>query len=131
MTEPLEPTTQSRFVQSIGCEFGHDADGTPWVRLEVQEMHRNSNRVVHGSVIHALLDSAMGREAYRARGKRPIATAEISVRFLAPVFDGVLEARARVLKAGKRLVFAEGQVRHDGELVAVGQGTFAAIGDDK
>lgn len=131
MTEPPEPTTQSRFVRSIGCEFGHDADGTPWVRLEVQEMHRNSNRVVHGSVIHALLDSAMGREAYRARGKRPVATAEISVRFLAPVFDGVLEARARVLKAGKRLVFAEGQVHHDGTLVAVGQGTFAAIGDDK
>lgn len=56
-----------------------------------------------------------------------MATAEIVVRFLEPVFDGTLAARARVLQVGKRLVVVEGDVRRGETLVAVGQATFAVI----
>jgi uncharacterized protein (TIGR00369 family) len=83
--------------------------------------------VVHGSVVHALIDSVMGMQCFRAAGRRPVATAEISVRFLRPIFDGRLEARARVLRAGKRLLFVEADVRRDGEVVAVGQATFVPV----
>lgn len=116
-----------RFLQLLGFEIDREAADGPAVCVNVADAHKNSNGVVHGSVIHALLDSAMGLQCFRAAGRQPVATAEISVRFLRPVFDGRLEARARVLHSGKRLLFVEADVRRDGDLVAVGQASFVPI----
>lgn len=115
------------FVELLEFDIQHDGPGGPEVRVQVQGKHLQRNGVVHGSVIHALLDTVMGIESYRACGRRPVATAELNVRFLEPVFDGTLTARARVLKAGKRLIVVDGEVRQGERLVAVGQGTFAVI----
>ena len=117
-----------QFVQLLDFELDKEAEGGPAVGLTVAQKHRNSNGVVHGSVIHALLDTIMGMQCFRAAGRQPVATAEISVRFLRPVFDGRLEARARVRHAGKRLLSVEGSVTREGELVAVAQATFARVG---
>jgi uncharacterized protein (TIGR00369 family) len=117
-----------QFVQLLDFELVRDAPGGPAVCVTVAQKHRNSNGVVHGSVLHAMLDSIMGMQCYRAAGRQPVATAEISVRFLRPVFDGRLEARAKVLHAGKRLLSVEGSVTREGELVAAGQATFVRVG---
>lgn len=116
------------FVQRLGFELDRAATDGPTVCVNVDSMHRNSNGAVHGSVIHALLDSVMGMQCFRAAGRRPVATAEISVRFLRPVFDGRLEARARVLRAGKRLLVVEADVRRGDEVMAVAQATFVPVG---
>jgi uncharacterized protein (TIGR00369 family) len=116
-----------RFIQVLGFELDREADDGPAVCVNVGDMHKNSNGVVHGSVIHALLDSVMGMQCYRAAGRQPVATAEISVRFLRPVFDGRLAARARLLHGGKRLLFVEGEVKREGEVVAVGQASFVPV----
>jgi uncharacterized protein (TIGR00369 family) len=116
------------FVQRLGFELDRSAPDGPTVCVNVDSMHRNSNGAVHGSVIHALLDSVMGMQCFRASGRRPVATAEISVRFLRPVFDGRLEARARVRRAGKRLLVAEAEVRRGDEVMAVAQATFVPVG---
>lgn len=117
-----------QFVQLLDFELVREAPEGPAVCLTVAPKHRNSNGVVHGSVIHALLDTVMGMMCFRAADRQPVATAEISVRFVRPVFDGRLEARAKVLHAGKRLVTVEGGVTREGEVVAVAQATFARIG---
>jgi uncharacterized protein (TIGR00369 family) len=116
-----------RFLELLGFELDREAADGPAVCVNVGDVHKNSNGVVHGSVIHALLDSVMGMQCFRAAGRQPVATAEISVRFLRPVFDGRLEARATLLHGGKRLLFVEGQVVRDGEVVAVGQASFVPI----
>ena len=118
---------EPHFLKQLGFELDKQAPEGPTVCVNVGSSHRNSNGVVHGSVIHALLDSIMGMECFRAAGRVPVATAEISVRFLRPIFEGRLEARGRVLHAGKRLLFVEGEVRLAGEVVAVGQATFVPI----
>ncbi len=116
-----------RFVQQLGFEIDREVPDGPAVCVNVGDRHRNTNGVVHGSVVHALLDSVMGMQCFRAAGRQPVATAEISVRFLKPIFDGRLEARARVIHGGKRLLFVEGDVRRDGEVMAVGQATFVPV----
>lgn len=116
-----------RFLELLGFELDREAPDGPAVCVNVGDHHKNSNGVVHGSVIHALLDSVMGMQCYRAAGRTPVATAEISVRFLRPVFDGRLEARARLLHGGRRLLFVEGEVKREGEVVAVGQASFVPI----
>lgn len=121
-------TRDFHFVQLLDFEIDREVADGPAVAVTVAAKHRNSNGVVHGSVIHALLDSVMGMQCFRAAGRQPVATAEISVHFLRPVFDGRLEARARVLHAGKRVLFVEGDVKRDGDVVAVGHATFVRVG---
>lgn len=116
-----------RFVQLLDFEIDKEAQDGPTVCVNVGPRHRNGNGVVHGSVIHALLDSVMGLQCFRAAQRQRVATAEISVRFLRPVVDGRLVARARVLRAGKRLLVVEGDVRREEEVVAVGQATFVPL----
>ncbi|MFO0661914.1 MAG: PaaI family thioesterase [Polyangiaceae bacterium] len=121
-------TEQARsFVSLLGLKIDRSHPGAVSVSVDIEQRHRNSNGVVHGSVFHALLDTCMGLEAWHARGQQPVATAELSVRFLAAVSEGTMTARARVLKAGKRLIVCDGEIHHAGKLVAVAQGTFAAI----
>lgn len=125
-----EPVT--KFTRLIGLTADPDAPGGARATLEVAAHHKNGNGVVHGSVLHALLDTAMGVEARRARKCARIATAEISVRFLAPASSGTLVARARVVKVGKRLVVVSGELwlgGEEGTLVAVAQGTFVPIAE--
>jgi len=122
------PEAGIQFVQLLDFELDREAPDGPAVCVQVAAKHKNSNGVVHGSVVHALLDTVMGMQSFRAAGRAPVATAEISVRFLRPIFDGRLEARARVLHVGKRLVVVEGEVQREGEVMAVGQATFARVG---
>lgn len=118
---------EPRFSALLGMEVLRLSDGSFRTRLTVSERHLNGNNVVHGAVLSALLDSVMGIECWRLGGKAPVATAELSVRYLAPVHAGSLEATARVRKVGSRLVVAEGELHCDGELVALAQGTFAKV----
>jgi uncharacterized protein (TIGR00369 family) len=122
----MAQSSSSSFTELLGMQFEGD-QGAVRVSIDVDDRHRQRNGVVHGSVIHALLDTAMGIAAHLACGREPVATAEISVRFLEPVFDGRVEASARVLKAGKRLIVVEGEVHRAGMRVAVGQGSFTPI----
>lgn len=116
-----------QFAPLMGFEFVREGEDTPYLTLAIEEKHRQGNGVVHGSVIHAMLDTMMGMQCFRANGRKPCATAEISLRYLEPVFDGRLEARARVIKLGKRLCTLEGTVSRDGVPVAVGQATFVTL----
>jgi uncharacterized protein (TIGR00369 family) len=115
-----------KFLETLGFDRDREA-GTITVTLD--ERHMQNNGVVHGSVIHALLDTVMGWESFKAAGRTPVATAEISVRYLRPVFAGKLAAKGNVIKAGKRMIIVEGRVTDgDGQLVAIGTATFVPVG---
>lgn len=118
-----------RFFEHLQIQFDRSDPERTAVVIDVQDLHLNVNGVVHGSVIHALLDTAMGLECYRANERKPVATVELTVRYLAPVFTGRLEARAQVIKRGKRVLAVEAQVTSGDDVVATGQATFVPIGD--
>lgn len=119
-----------RFFETMALRIERDDPTDPHVRVQVDDRHLNVNGVVHGSVLHALLDTAMGLVAFRHNDRQPVATAEMSVRFLRPAREGVLEARAAVVSSGKRLLVLDGRVTRAGELVALGQATFVPIRTD-
>lgn len=117
----------SRFWELLGLELIDDgAEGSPGVALEIGPQHRNLRGTVHGSVIHAVLDTAMGIQCFRRGGGKPVATAELTVRYLRPVHGGRIEARARIVHLGRRMIVAEGTARRldDGAVVAIAHGTF-------
>lgn len=115
------------FVHYIGLQFVKEEDDRLLVVLDVEPHHKNRDGLVHGSVYHAMLDSVMGSLAYRAHGRRPVPTVELTVRYLKGVREGRLVAESRVLKAGKRVLVLDGEVRQGEDVVAVAQGTFLGL----
>jgi uncharacterized protein (TIGR00369 family) len=84
------------------------AGGVVW-EYTVDPAHHNPYGTLHGGVVMALMDSAMGHlvgAAVHAEG-RFNAAAQMSVNFLAPVRTGTVRARARLVKVGKRLAVVE------------------------
>ena len=116
------------FAQLMGFEVVRDGVDPPYIAITVSERHRQANGVVHGGVVVAMMDTIMGLQCFRAAGRKPVATSEISVHFLLPIFDGRIEARARVIKTGKRTIVVESTVTRDGAVMAIATSTFMPVG---
>lgn len=127
------PLPQSRFMENfpfatlIGlelealepsyCRFGLTVDA---------QRHHNPQRVVHGSVLHAMADTGMGMALYTTLDEGQwCATIELKVSHFAPVQHGRLTCEARMTHRGKRVAHLEARVMHDGRLVASATGSFS------
>ena len=104
-------------------------DGTGVASLVVDERHLNPHGTVHGAVMFALLDTAMGGATMSVVGDGNwCATVDIHTRFLAPCFRGTLTATATVRRAGSRIVHLDASVVDgDGGEVVAASGVFAVI----
>jgi uncharacterized protein (TIGR00369 family) len=105
-------------------------DGESTWEYTVDPAHYNPNGVLHGGVIMALLDTAMGHAvaAVVAPQGRFNAAAQLNINFLSPVSSGVLRARARVKKMGKRLAVVEADATDDeGRVVAIATATHSLL----
>jgi uncharacterized protein (TIGR00369 family) len=103
--------------------------GVVW-EYQVDPAHFNPFERLHGGVVMALMDSAMGH-AVAARiheGGRFNAAAQMNVNFMAAVKSGVLRARATVVRLGKRMAVVEARAEtDDGTLVAIATATHALL----
>ena len=107
-----------------------DADGKIVWDYVVDAAHYNPYGALHGGVVMALLDSAMGEAVARAvhAAGRFNAAAQMSTNFLAPVMSGRLRAQAHVIKVGKRLAVVEARATaEDGTLVAIATATHSLL----
>ena len=121
------PLKTNRFHESVGVEVVELHDDGATMRLVVREEHLNSDGVVHGGVTFTLADSALGHGIFNALGK-PCTTAEMKINYLRPVVRGVMTARSRILRKGRRLVVARAEVHCGDAHVAEALSTFAVLG---
>ena len=92
------------------------------VVLETRPEHEVAPGTIHFAVLATLAEvSAAGAVA------ASVVPASVSLQLLRRARPGRLEGRGRVLKKGRRLATAEGEVTQDGELVAKATVTFALI----
>jgi uncharacterized protein (TIGR00369 family) len=114
----------------LGIECERTGPGEVRARLAVRSLFVNSLGVVHGGVIATLADVAMSNLADPAPGGVQTAvTSDLHVTFLAPARGEALQAEARVLRAGRRLLYADCRIYDDGgRLVARAVGTFVRRG---
>lgn len=101
-------------------------DGRVRLTLATDPSLHNEVDFVHGGIVMLLVDGAMGRAMVRTLEPGQVcATVQFSNQFLAPA-QGKLHALGRVVRRGRSIGFAEGEVtREDGTLVARAQGTWA------
>jgi acyl-CoA thioesterase len=85
----------------------------------------NGHGTLHGGVTATLIDAAIAVAVIAFSGGRPAGTVEMKVNYLRPGREGKIHCRARLLKAGKTLVFGEAVVRDErGRVVATGYATY-------
>ena len=97
--------------------------------LRAGSAHSNSRGFVHGGLISALADNAMGLSCARQLNDvGGLVTVSLSVDFLGSAqCDQWLEVRATARKTGRSLCFAEALVLADGEICARASGVFKVM----
>ena len=124
----VEPERIPAFNRFLGMDQVRSGDGHAEIDLDVREEFTNRRGVVHGGVITALLDSALG--AAVISGIRPeewCGTVQISVQFLRPGCGPRLTACGRLQRRGLHIAFAEGKITDaEGRTVATAAGTWYA-----
>jgi uncharacterized protein (TIGR00369 family) len=100
--------------------------GTATFVCEPDESHYNPIGTVHGGLVCTLLDSVLGCAVQSTLPQgQGYTSIEIKVNYLRPVAAGTtLTARGWVTKPGRRVAFAEGDIRDEsGKVVATASST--------
>ncbi len=115
----------------LGMEMSGDEPGLGIASVDLAEQHLNPYGVVHGAVLFAMVDTAMGKATMSVVDDgRYCASVEVSLRFIRPVSEGEVTATATVLRRGRNLVHLDARVHgSDDRLVATADGTFALLGE--
>ena len=88
------------------------------------ELHHAAG-AVHGAHLFKLLDDAAFFAANSLVRDAFVLTVSFNVHYMRPVAAGVLTAEGRVVRATRRVIWSEAELRDErGRLVATGTGTF-------
>ncbi len=114
------------FNTYLGTEVVRKDAGGSEVVLDLAPHHLNRRGVAHGGVITSLLDSALGAAVIASMPREWwCATTSLSTQFLDGVGRGRLRATGRVLRRGRSVAFAAGEVRDDRDrVIATASGTW-------
>lgn len=117
LTDPWEP------IYSKHCTDGLS------LGLRAGQAHTNSRGFVHGGLITALADNAMGLScAQRLAAASGLVTVNLNVDFLGTAsIDQWLEVRATAIKTGRSLCFAEAVILADNTPCARASAVFKVI----
>ena len=123
-----EVKTPSKAWTWLGLQTVETGDGTATVDMTTTEDMANHSGFVHGGMISALADSAMGRSLRTLKpGVVRAMSFDLKLNFISAAKPGqTLRATGRVVHAGRRTVVTDCRVEGpDGKLVATASGTFS------
>lgn len=110
------------FFVSMGIEVDSIGEGTARLSMKVRPDMHNGVGWMQGGIFTAMADEAMALALYTVISPQErIATISETTSFLKGAKDEVLIATGRVVRRGRRVAFAEGDVRRDtadGEILA-------------
>ena len=117
LTEPWEPIYSRR------------TDSAVILGLRLARPHTNSRGMVHGGLITALADNAMGLSCgVKLDGGSRLVTVNLAIDFIGTAQVGQwLSIETDVVKTGRTLCFAQCLVKADGGAVARANGTFKVV----
>lgn len=122
----------ARITRFIGQRLEILEEGICRITLPFQDHFEQTFGVVHGGIIALIADTAGYFAAATKNGDTPLATAEIKMNFVSPVYRKDLYAIAKVVKAGRTTTVCEMKVHTaiDDKLVALGIATYARVTTD-
>lgn len=103
--------------------------GEAVVRIHCDARHHNPMGRVHGGLISALADAAMGIAFGRTLFEgQDFSTIEMKVSFIRPVKEGLIVAEAQVVERGLRIGFVSCEIKNQrGKRIATATSTCTVI----
>lgn len=116
-------------ITLLGMDKGYASDGSFSVVMQVRDIHLNTHGTVHGGILYALCDQALG--AYVTHKRLEGVGLDGSIHYYRPAFEGdVLTATAYERKGGRKIGVCFVELKNqDGKLIA--DGLFSAMFVDK
>ncbi|HEX8353135.1 MAG TPA: PaaI family thioesterase [Pyrinomonadaceae bacterium] len=127
----LEETfRQVPYARLLGLEFVAAEPGFATFALEVREELTRMGGILHGGAVVSLMDTAAACAVHTLlEPDGRTVTVDLAVHFLRPAVTGRLEARARVLRKGRRVVILNVEAQDsDGVLIATSTMTYYTEG---
>jgi acyl-CoA thioesterase len=121
---------QVPYVRLLGLEFVSAERGSATFALDAREELTRMGGILHGGAIVSLMDTAAACAVHTLLepGGRTV-TVDLTVHFLNPAGPGHVEARATVLRRGRRVVILGVEARNgDGALIATSTMTYYVQG---
>jgi uncharacterized protein (TIGR00369 family) len=119
LTDPWEPL-YSRFTENA-VHMG----------LRLAKAHTNSRGFIHGGLIAALSDNAMGYSCAQAMGwdtSKSLMTISLAVDFIGTAKIGQwLAIETEVIRTGSTICFAQSLIKADDVVIARANGTFRVV----
>ncbi|MBC7929071.1 MAG: PaaI family thioesterase [Rubrivivax sp.] len=125
-----EVFSQIHFTRLLGMEFVAAERGAATFALDAREELTRMGGIMHGGAIVSLLDTtaAFAVHTLLEPGNQTV-TVDLTVHFLRPVTAGRIESRARVLRAGRRILVINAEVTDPtGVLIATATTTYVRQG---
>jgi len=103
------------FFTLMGIELGVTGKGSATLRMPIRPDMLNGEDFLQGGLFTALADEAMVLAIYPLLSpEERIATISECTTFMSGAREGVLVGTGRVIKKGRRVIFAEGEITIEG-----------------
>ncbi|MBD0325895.1 MAG: PaaI family thioesterase [Pyrinomonadaceae bacterium] len=117
------------FARLLGLELGELEPGAATVYLALREDLKRNGGLLHGGVTASLIDTAAAFAAMTLlKSGESTTTVDLTIHYLRPLIEGRPSARARVLRAGRRVLVISVDVVDEREaLVATALTTYLRL----
>ncbi|MFX1572772.1 MAG: PaaI family thioesterase [Promethearchaeota archaeon] len=123
---PLKSKGFHPFGDLIGFEFTELKTGYSQCVLNINKVHFNPHKTVHGGVMYSMADTGMGGALYSLLEKDELcATVELKITYFKPVREGILICNTKVIHRGKSFGVLESEIMNGEVLVSKAYGTFS------
>ena len=117
------------FAKLLGIKLDAIEAGEATLSLHIREEFKQNAGVVHGGVIASLIDSATAFAILPLLNPdERTTTVDLTISYLRPLVAGVVVARAKVLRAGRRVIATSAELfDDDGKLAATALSTYIRL----
>lgn len=112
----------------LGMEVTEAHEDGATICCAIRPELRNSHGVVHGGVVAAVADAAVGVSLSHRVSPRRATTIDLQVNYLKPAREGKLWARCHLVRVGKNLVTGRVDLKNDADqMVAIATATYMIL----
>jgi acyl-coenzyme A thioesterase PaaI-like protein len=117
------------FIGLIGPIWSRPNGDSVLYAFMAEAKHHNRRGVVQGGMLMTFADRSLGRTSWYANDRQPQATAQLDVHFIDAVQIGeFVEAKCRVVRRTRSLVFMAGELVVGDRVVATANGVWKTLG---
>jgi len=123
-----EPYSDDGFVGLIGPLWMRRSGDSYLYAFLAEDKHHNRRGVVQGGMLMTFADRSMGMTCWYANERQPQATVQLDVHFIDAVRIGeFVEAKCRVVRRTRSLIFMSGELVVGARVVATANGVWKTL----